>query len=1027
MSKLMNKMKKEAEAFGCHNLVCLGEGTSHELEYLDLLDEQTETTLNVDAIAEYQSRPLIYIVYGTQARSSKGDIVELQHLLANRGERAYLGFLSPGELEIRPINLDREKIKNIAPFIINSQDGDAPVFFQSVANGAFSMDGLPESPDYIFDTILQLMTKSSDELINECKLPPLDVLSCMGRALFFRFLRDRKIILEKELKTLVNNQIKTWEDCFANAKNSLAVCNWLDDTFNGDLLPFSQGNNSFFSHANKLKGHGLFMHMQAILLGWEYVGSGIFQPTLDWNDLDFAHIPIGVLSQVYEQFSRIWDEQQAKETSVFYTPKTIAKYLVEDAFASLTDKKNAKILDPSCGAGIFLVLAFRALVRSYWEKEKKRPNTRAIQDILYKQIRGFDISESALRLAALSLYITAIELNNSPRPPKSLKFPRPLQGEVLFNQRTPEDDNTTSFVLGSLRSDLPDNFDKSFDLVIGNPPWSRLKVDKKGLTEEEIEKIKKKIKEISNYFTTSTKKILENRGLKEQAQGYSNPDNNPDLPFLWKATEWAKPGGLIAMALPSRIFLKQTPIGQQAFQTILHGIEVTGILNGSNLSDTPVWPGMNQPFMLFFAKNHVPAKTYSFHFVSPQFEKRLNKKGLLRIDYSAALPIPIENVISMPWLLKSLAIGTILDSEILRKMFASSKKTLKELWQPEDGLYGGEGYNISDGLKQNPSLFMKGLPDFQKPESNAYQVSISSLPPFERGTLHGPRKKVLYLPPLLIIPQALGNSMFSPKSYILRSSVVFKKSYYGYSANQHPEKDLLISFLHLLTHSKLFRYYALMTSSKFGTERRTIHKSELDTIPIPDLKTLKKKKEICLSLSKRLETEKDKPWMLINNFISEAYGLEEYDFQVIEDSLNVGSPFQDSRSKACAYPSPKKQKNFYKYLYELLAPSFVITGEDVKINPIDFGSKQPSPWIFFSISSSTHYDLFSAKDEKYLINQALEEADNTGCSRVFIPYEGKLLVGLLAQYRYWTLSRAHLCGLHILRKYLDNFPIKGEL
>ena len=36
-----------------------------------------------------------------------------------------------------------------------------------------------------------------------------------------------------------------------------------------------------------------------------------------------------------------------------------------------------------------------------------------IQDILYERIRGFDISESALRLAALSLYVTAIELKAS--------------------------------------------------------------------------------------------------------------------------------------------------------------------------------------------------------------------------------------------------------------------------------------------------------------------------------------------------------------------------------------------------------------------------------------------------------------------------------------------------------------------------------------------------------------------------------------------------------------------------------------
>jgi type I restriction-modification system DNA methylase subunit len=82
---------------------------------------------------------------------------------------------------------------------------------------------------------------------------------------------------------------------------------------------------------------------------------------------------------------------------------------VDDAFEGVTEKKDARILDPSCGAGIFLVLAFRKLVAARWKHDGKRPNTKAIQSILYNQLCGFDVSESALRLAALSLYITAIQ------------------------------------------------------------------------------------------------------------------------------------------------------------------------------------------------------------------------------------------------------------------------------------------------------------------------------------------------------------------------------------------------------------------------------------------------------------------------------------------------------------------------------------------------------------------------------------------------------------------------------------------
>ncbi len=167
-----------------------------------------------------------------------------------------------------------------------------------------------------------------------------------------------------------------------------------------------------------------------------------------------------MLSQVYESFSHRADPRTARDTSVHYTPRTIAGLMVEEAFAATRDKAGAKVLDSSCGAGIFLVLAFRRLVREQW-KGGERPRTSVIQSILYKQVRGFDISESALRLAALALYITAIELNASPHPPQALKFPRNLRGEVLYRFGGEEVEGKSAFSLGSLGPEVSPDFDKT--------------------------------------------------------------------------------------------------------------------------------------------------------------------------------------------------------------------------------------------------------------------------------------------------------------------------------------------------------------------------------------------------------------------------------------------------------------------------------------------------------------------------------------------------------------------------------------
>ena len=239
---------------------------------------------------------------------------------------------------------------------------------------------------------------------------------------------------------------------------------------------------------------------------------------------------------MYESFSKIWDSQQREQTSAYYTPKNIARYLVDDAFEGVAEKKSARILDPSCGAGFSSFSHSGKLVAAHWEHNGKRPDTKTIQSILYNQLCGFDVSESALRLAALSLYITAIELNGTPRPPRSLKFPKPLQSIVLHNYRRLNENHDRGFVLGSLHPDLTKNFYNCFDLVIGNPPWSRLK----GTDEDS----KREVKAHNTLFTKMTRQILIDRGLEDIAQTYHNPDNNPDLPFLWKSIQWAKPGEL---------------------------------------------------------------------------------------------------------------------------------------------------------------------------------------------------------------------------------------------------------------------------------------------------------------------------------------------------------------------------------------------------------------------------------------------------------------------------------------------------
>lgn len=117
---IMPGLNEQASAFGCPDLIHLaGEPTADNLEYLDLLSGRAESPLLPDAVAEFQGRPVMYLVDGGDRRGrdelTADAIRDLQQLLANRSEQSCLAVIRPGSLDVYPINLDRKKLMKFAP------------------------------------------------------------------------------------------------------------------------------------------------------------------------------------------------------------------------------------------------------------------------------------------------------------------------------------------------------------------------------------------------------------------------------------------------------------------------------------------------------------------------------------------------------------------------------------------------------------------------------------------------------------------------------------------------------------------------------------------------------------------------------------------------------------------------------------------------------------------------------------------------------------------------------------------------
>lgn len=981
------------------------------INYLDLTEPETKQkgqTLYPDGAVESQGHPILYFVNESRLASNPQEEADrqlggLRKLLACRGERSWLARIRPGELLVTPVKLSDD---NPLWKTYRADDSQALTFFSRLAQGGLESEEAPDDADYVFSQMYDLLNCGIDRIVHT--LGWADVLSLVGRALFFRFLCDRAIVTNHDLKKIAP-QATDLLACFNNAENAFATCQWLDRTFNGDFLPLRDGGSRAFFDQIGTKSRIVYTHLSAIVTGLEPVGAEDYQMRLKlkWSDFDFAHIPVGLLSQVYEAFCWKWQRQSSRVTSVHYTPRRIAAILVDEAFDGLPNAENARVLDPACGAGVFLVLALRMLYRETWLATKKRPDTKKIRQLLETQLTGFDINDSALRLSALSLYLTAIELDPQPLPPEKLRFKK-LNNLVLFNHRLADEDPDAP-VIGSLGQHVGTQFDGKFDLVLSNPPWTSLAKDYAA---------------IASQFTAVSRAAIARRGDQHLPQVYHNPDSAPDMAFLWKSTEWCRPGGRIAMALPARILFKQEEVPRVARETMFRLIEITGIINGSNLSDTPVWPKMAQPFMLLFARNRTPAQNQVVQFITPQYDAPLNRKGEYHIDSKSADPVEANAASVEPWLWKCLTIGTSFDVEVVRRIKAAPGRPLKEYWENDLGLICRNGYQIKEKQTQRDASFLYGLPNLDVTDLFKFVVNTEKLLPFSRKTACWPRTPDIYQAPLVLVQESPGQFREDGRALLSFKSVAYCASFHGYSAAGHTDGKMLVRYLHLFVHSSLWVYYALMTSPKFGVERRTFYKGDLDNCPIiPYEKLTVAQKGVFLKLC--VELERDAPpqsvFSEIDAFFGHLYGLTPIDIEVMRDTLAVCLPYGESRSRACGQPSEEDVSRFVKRMESFLKPFFRVLRKEACLTVFNPPRDNSNVQVPFRVLFLGFGKQMPVVPDVLFKDTILKLADDTGATRIIQQVDGGLVIGLLNQYRYWTPSRARLLGAEIVRSHMGAF------
>lgn len=738
-------------------------------------------------------------------------------------------------------------------------------------------------------------------------LEPRHAHALIGRSIFIRYLEDREVLTldyfegiaeqnalwQEKLSQTYTQPIfsstthERWYHQVLQDKNfTYALFRQLAEDFNGDMFPRDHEEESAVDQAH-------LDLLRNFLLG----NSHPHQPALFLWAYDFDIVPTELISNIYEEF---YHANNDDDKGTHYTPAVLVEYVLKEVLTDEILMSNPRILDPACGSGIFLVEAFRRIVRSQVQQLGRPLIADELRNILKWQLAGIEINTEAVHVAAFSLYLALLHYQNPPDIRQNPRLPRlifrPDQTDdvddlgILFNC---DAFSLTEAEFTKLTIKLKDNprfrgrsdlekfinisttlplDEKCFDVVVGNPPWGAAK----GITEQ-IQK------GWCNAF------------------GWTIGGKEPSQAFIARILSLLKSAGVCGLLVSTGVFFKSHDNSEGFRQAWLKQVTLKKVVNFAHVRH--VFFNADSPFaFVHFEAKQAPVGN-KFQYWSAKRTEIIDKLQILVLNLSDLRQVRQNEIEESSFLWKTYWWGNHHDAALIHtlKLYSSLEEIIEQRgWGSIHRGFQG----AIESATPRPSLWLsnyKELPsDFFRRFGPVPQDKLMAVPPSVnrrgiRDIYEGWR----------ILVKRIQNEPGSPSGTIVARldniDYSFKNTIFGFSVATAAdwERKIIIGILW----SSLARYFLFLISGGWGIYHYEIHLEELKTLPLVFPKSADLRNRIIEivnqlmawsynSLEMQFDVAKSSNLAYLQQQLDEAifemYGLSQAERELVEDMCSIG-------------------------------------------------------------------------------------------------------------------------------------------